>query len=101
MYIKATDTELDFGYTAIQWEGAIPSSFPYAFKKHSLTWEKLNTLNKEEQLVAIGDALIKTINSRKRQYLKCQFCGEKYSLEHRFDKDTCYGCATSQYDTIY
>jgi len=65
---------------------------PGVYKKHSLPWETLQSLNKEKQQEMILELLMKTINTRKRQYRKYQFCCEKVAVEHRFDKDTCRLC---------
>ncbi|MFF5996555.1 hypothetical protein AAGS61_17730 [Lysinibacillus sp. KU-BSD001] len=101
VYIRATEIGLEFGYETIQWEGYMISTTPSIFKKHTLIWEELNFSNKMEQLDIIVNFLIKTINSRKRQYRKCQFCNEKVTFEHRFDKDTCQTCASDHLGVVY
>lgn len=58
-------------------------------------------LSTEEQQEAILNLLMKTINSRKRQYRKCQYCGEKVAIEHRFDQNTCHGCASEHFGVVY
>ena len=73
----------------------------FMFKKHILIWKDIEVLNKEEQQEAILNLLMKTISSRKRQYRKCQFCNEKVAIEHRFDKDTCHGCASQHFGVLY
>ena len=92
---------LEFGFEATQWDGPLPATIPGVYKKHLLPWEDLKSINHEEQVQIILDLLLKTINSRKRQYRKCQFCGEKVPIEHRFDKDTCHGCASEQFNVVY
>lgn len=74
---------------------------PGVYKKHSLPWETLHSLNKEKQQEMILELLMKTINTRKRQYRKYQFCGEKVAIEHRFDKDTCHSCASEHFGVVY
>ncbi|MCM3390243.1 hypothetical protein M3649_19275 [Ureibacillus chungkukjangi] len=101
IYIRTTDDGLEFGFEATQWDGPIPASVPGVYKKHYLTWGNLQLLNKEEQQEMVLELLMKTINSRKRQYRKCQFCGEKVAVEHRFDKDTCHGCASTNFGVLY
>lgn len=101
VYIRTTLIGLDFGYEAIQWDGAILNPTPNTFKKHTLTWNKLNSLNKAEQQDIIINLLTKTINTRKRQYRKCEFCSEKVAFEHRFDNNTCHACASNHYGVVY
>lgn len=91
---------LEFGFESVQWiDGHTP--MPYMFKKYTLNWEEIEVLNKEEQQEVILNLLMKTINSRKRQYRKCQFCKEKVAIEHRFDKNTCHGCASQHFGVVY
>lgn len=101
VYLKATKEGLEFGYEATQWDGYMPSQILSVYKKLLLTWEKLQSLNKVEQQELILDLLMKTINSRKRQYRKCQFCGDKVAIEHRFDQNTCHGCASEHFGVVY
>ncbi len=101
VYIRFTDAGLDFGYEAVQWNGPIPAPVPGIYTKHSLSWKEVQSLNREEQQDVMLELLLKTINTRKRQYRKCQFCGEKVAKEHRFDNDTCHGCASRQFGVVY
>lgn len=100
VYIKWTLLGLEIGYEATQWlDGHTPVAG--LMKKHLLTWETLQSLNNEKQQEMILELLMKTIHSRKRQYRKCQFCKEKVPVEHRFDKDTCFGCASERWGIVY
>ncbi|MEK5233845.1 hypothetical protein MHB42_19305 [Lysinibacillus sp. FSL K6-0232] len=101
VYIRPTNEGLEFGFEATRWDGYMPSPFPGVYKKHSLTWESIQSLNKEDQQEKILELLLKTINSRKRQYRKCQFCGERVAIEHRFDQNTCHGCASEHLGVVY
>ncbi|WP_462411450.1 hypothetical protein [Neobacillus sp. Marseille-QA0830] len=101
IYILPTNLGLEFGYEAVQWDGPIPSPYPGMFKKHFVNWETIESMNKEKQKQTLFELLLKTINLRKRQYRKCKFCGEKVAIEHRFNQDTCHGCATEQYGVVY
>ncbi|MCH6265080.1 hypothetical protein [Neobacillus citreus] len=100
VYIKSTLLGLEIGYEATLWlDGHTPVAG--LMKKHLLTWETLQSLNNEKQQEMILELLMKTIHSRKRQYRKCQFCEEKLPVEHRFDKDTCFGCASERWGIVY
>ncbi|MFE8698258.1 hypothetical protein ACFYKT_18200 [Cytobacillus sp. FJAT-53684] len=100
VYIRATHEGLEFGFEATKWlDGHTP--FPYMYKKHTLKWADLEKLSKGEQQEAILNLLMKTISSRKRQYWKCQYCGGKIAIEHRFDPNTCHGCASENFGVIY
>jgi hypothetical protein len=101
VYIRFTDEGLDFGYEAVQWEGPVPAKTPGIFNKQSISWDTMQALEKENQQAIMLDMLLKTISTRKRQYRKCQFCGNKVAKEHRFDRDTCHGCATEQFRVLY
>ncbi|MGG3235586.1 hypothetical protein ABEP17_19355 [Priestia flexa] len=101
VYLRTTNDGLEFGYEATQWNGYMPSPAPGVYRKHSLSWETLQSLSKVEQQEIILELLMKTINTRKRQYRKCQFCGEKVAVENRFDKDTCHGCASEHLGVVY
>jgi hypothetical protein len=101
VYLRTTDDGLEFGYEATQWDGNMPSSVPGIYKKHLLSWEILQSLSKEKQQEIILELLMRTINSRKRQYRKCQFCSEKVAVEHRFNKDTCHGCVSKHFGVVY
>ncbi len=101
VYLRSTDEGLELGYKATQWNGPVPAPFPGVYKKHSLSWDTLHSLEKKEQQELVLDLLMKTINFRKRQYRKCQFCGEKVAPEHRFDQNTCHGCASEHFGVVY
>jgi hypothetical protein len=101
VYIRHTDAGLEFGYEAIQWNGPVPAPTPGIYKTQSLPWDAMQTLNKEEQQTIMLELLLKTINTRKRHYRKCQYCGDKVAKEHRFDRDTCHGCASEQFGVVY
>jgi len=100
VYIKPTHEGLEFGFEGTKWiDGHTPS--PYMYKKHTLIWDHVDDLSKEEQQQAILNILMKTINSRKRQYRKCQFCSEKVATEHRIDQNTCHSCASEHLGVVY
>lgn len=96
---RTTIVGLKLGFEAIFWFGHVPS--PGLVKKHSVTWDTLQSLDKEQQQEMILELLLKTINSRKRQYRKCQFCGEKIANGHRIDKDTCHSCASEHLGVVF
>jgi hypothetical protein len=100
VFICATDDGLVFGYHSIRWDHpGIPT--PTWIIKYKLSWETLHPLHSEEKKEKILDMFLKTIHSRKRQYRKCQFCGDKFPPEHRFDWQTCHGCATKYLGIVY
>jgi hypothetical protein len=99
IYVQPTMDGIQFGYHSIYWEGHQP--IPTLKKKHLLSWESLAPLSYKQQEELVIDLLLKTIASRKRQYQTCQFCGEKVSSEHLFNKKTCHGCATEHFGVIY
>src|SRR5690606_20491441 len=99
VYLRKTDEGLKFGYDSIQWIGQIPN--PCLIQKHSLTWESIESTSKQKLHLLIHELLMKTINSRKRTYRKCQFCENKVATEHRFDKNTCHSCASEHCDVVY
>ncbi|VEF47510.1 Uncharacterised protein [Bacillus freudenreichii] len=101
VFLRTTIDGLEFGYEAAQWDGYMPSPVPGVYIKHSLSWEILESIGKEKQQEMILDLLMKTIHSRKRQYRQCQFCNIKVVAEHRFDKNTCYGCASKHFGVVY
>lgn len=101
VFIRTSIEGLEFGYEATQWDGPISASLPGIYRKQSLSWESLQSMSVKEQQAIIHDLLMNTINSRKRQYRKCQFCGEKVAVEHRFDNDTCHGCASVKFGVVY
>ncbi|MEK4229735.1 hypothetical protein [Solibacillus sp. FSL H8-0538] len=101
VYILATDEGLEFGYEATFWDGYMPAPLPGIFKKHSSSWQELQSLSTAEQQEIILKRVMKTINSRKRQYRKCLFCGEHVAAEHRFNNDTCHGCASAYLGVVY
>lgn len=99
VYIKPTKKGLEFGYEGVKWNGQIPEL--YFYKKHLLNWNDFEKFNTEERQEKILELLMKTMNTRKRQYKECQFCGEKVATEHRFDKNTCHGCASEHLGVVY
>lgn len=101
VFIKATDNGLIFGFETVQWDGPIPASTPAIHIKHTLSWSDLVSLDLKGQQMLMLDVLMKTINSRKRQYRTCKFCSEKVAIEHRYDQNTCHGCASEQYGVLY
>lgn len=74
---------------------------PGSVKKHSVTWDTFPSLGSEQQQELILELLMKTINSRKRQYRKCQFCGKKVANEHRIDHNTCQSCASKHLGVFF
>lgn len=101
IYIRATNNGLEFGYKAMQWDGYIPASSPIMYKEYSLNWDLLQLLSSQKQQEAVLKLLMKTINTRKKQYRKCQFCTKKIAVEHHFDKDTCHSCASKHFGVVY
>jgi len=99
VYIQSTFEELEIGYRGLEWNGHEP--IQVNIKKHILPWELLKTLSKEEKLNEVLSLLIKTINSRKRHYRKCNYCGEKVAVEHRYDKHTCHSCSSTYLGILY
>jgi hypothetical protein len=100
VFIRATDDGLVFGYKSIRWDGPATPTTTW-ITKYTLSWETLQLLNSEQKKEKILNMLLKTINSRKRQYRKCRFCGDKFPPEHRFDQHTCHGCATQFLGVVY
>jgi hypothetical protein len=99
VFVQPTDDGVNFGYYSISWESHTP--VPRFAVKHTLSWEALEHLTETEKEALAFDKLLKTINSRKRQYKMCQFCGEKVPPEHSFNAKTCHGCATEHFHAIY
>lgn len=101
VYLQKTKEGIECGYEATGWDGYMPSVIPVVYKKHTLSWENLQPLTKDEQQQLIVDLLMKTITSRKRQYRKCQYCNDKVAVEHRFNSNTCHGCASDYLGVDY
>ncbi|WP_404457914.1 hypothetical protein [Oceanobacillus kapialis] len=101
VYIKTTNEGLEFGYIATRWDGYMVLLPSGQYKKHLLPWSSIKLMNKENQQERILELLMKTINSRKRQYRKCQFCGEKLATEHRIDDNTCHSCASKYLGVVF
>lgn len=99
VFVQSTLEGIAIGYHSIEWHGHHPE--PITITKHLVNWETLEQVSHEEQENMVLDALLKTINSRKRHYKTCQFCGERTSREHRFNGRTCHGCATKHFHVIY
>lgn len=99
IYLQSTFVGLEVGFRGIEWNGHEPIQIN--IKKHILPWELLKTLSKEEILSEVLSLLMKTINSKKRHYSKCNYCGEKVAIEHRFDKHTCHSCASTNLGVLY
>lgn len=100
IFIRSGTDGLVFGYKAIRWEGpSTPTPCEYAL--YSLAWETLKSMNVEEQQKMILGLLMDTIDIRKEQYSQCQFCGRQAAVEHRFDNNTCHGCASNHFGIVY
>lgn len=94
VYIKLTHMGLEFGYEATKWEGHTP--VPYLYTVDILYWEDIESLSKrDKQEKLLLDFLMKTIKTREKDFQKCQYCRRKVVKEHRFNENTCYGCATN------
>jgi hypothetical protein len=39
--------------------------------------------------------------ARRTEYRICRFCGRSVPVEHRFDNDTCHGCASTHLGVVY
>ncbi|MEH7440643.1 hypothetical protein V7182_24640 [Neobacillus drentensis] len=99
IFLQISLDSIAFGYESIEWHGHEPA--PIFVTKKVVTWDSLATLTQQEKESIILETLLKTIQSRKRQYKTCQFCGEKTPPEHRFNSHTCHGCATEHFGVIY
>jgi hypothetical protein len=99
IFLQTSLNGIAFGYQSIEWQGHVPA--PIFVTMKVITWDLLTTLPQQEKESTILDALLKTIQSRKRQYKTCQFCGEKTPPEHRINSNTCHGCATEHFGVIY
>jgi hypothetical protein len=97
--VAVNNDGVSFGYDSIRWDGHFP--FPIIVTKHTLSWEMLSSLTEEEKETLAIDTFIKTINTRKRQYKTCQFCGEKVPAEHRINSRTCHSCATEHFHVVF
>ncbi|KML03170.1 hypothetical protein [Rossellomorea marisflavi] len=98
IYISLSNQELEIGYIKDIWYSPC-SPEPTKYRKHVMYMT--DHLSVEDQTEQILGLLLKTIQSRKRQYRSCLFCGIKVNPEHRYDKDTCHGCATYHYGIKY
>jgi NADH pyrophosphatase NudC (nudix superfamily) len=101
VYVRKTTEEMEFGFEATQWDGYMPAPYPSIYPKYSTSLDSLRSLEEEEMKEKILELLMKTINSRKRQYRKCQFCGKKVAKQHRFNKSTCHRCASKHFGIVY
>ncbi len=100
IFIRSGTDWLVFGYETIRWERpSTPTPCEYAL--YTLEWETLKLMNVEEQQKTILCLLTDTIDIRKEQYSQCQFCGRQVAVEHRFDDNTCHGCASNYFGIIY
>ncbi len=99
IYVFVLEDGLEFGYVGDEWRGHTP--IPINIKKHFLPLNFPVSNNETIVTEQILEFLLKTVQSRKRQYRTCQFCNLKVAAEHRFDKNTCHGCATEHYGVIY
>jgi len=41
------------------------------------------------------------LRARQEQFAACRYCGERVAPEHRYDDETCQGCASSQMGVVY
>ena len=82
------------------------------FRLPSVDWvhpgipERTSQLWKRAEIDELDDKdlvawIMKARQARKRQFKKCQFCGEMVPPEHRFDGQTCHGCASDKYEVDY
>lgn len=99
IFAAVNNDGVSFGYDSIRWDGHF--QLPIIVTKHTLSWEMLENLTEEEKETLAIDTFNKTINSRKRQYKTCQFCGEKVPPEHLFNSRTCDSCATEHFHVVY
>ncbi|RFU71463.1 hypothetical protein D0469_01080 [Peribacillus saganii] len=100
VFIQSTSEGIKVGYQIIRWMGPHYPT-PALEVKHVLAWDSLERLALEDKESKLLEILLKTIDTRKRQYKTCQFCGCKIAPEHRFDKDTCHTCASEQFGVVY
>jgi hypothetical protein len=98
VYISLMDQGLEFGYIGVRWKDS-HTPVPVKIKKHFLS--VTDYLSIRDHTSQMTDLLLKTIQSRKRQYRTCKFCERKVSREHRFDANTCHNCASVHYGVKY
>ncbi|MCA1063872.1 hypothetical protein QTG56_01420 [Rossellomorea sp. AcN35-11] len=98
VYITLLDDGLEFGYIGFIWVDSHTPD-PVKVKKHFLpVTDHFSISDHTDQMTTL---LLKTIQSRKRQYRECKFCKRKVCPEHRFDADTCHDCSTVYYGVKY
>ncbi|MBN8252885.1 hypothetical protein LZP85_01090 [Priestia flexa] len=101
VYMRTMNEGLSFGYETVQWDGPIPASEPAIHQIHILYWKEVELLSHVQLCEKITKLLIQTIEKRKSEYARCQFCKDLVSQEHRFDEQTCHSCASRQYGVVY
>ncbi|WP_226536408.1 hypothetical protein [Fictibacillus halophilus] len=92
IFLVVTRLGLEWGYDTYVWDG--PAT-PVPTKRiiRNLSWDTLNSLNVEERKDKIIYEMVKAVDSKKREYLRCKFCNNKMHSTEFYDNTTCIICA--------
>lgn len=99
VFFQIVSEGIQLGHHTIFWEGHHPE--PIFKTTRLISWETLRPLNMEEKEAELTSAFLKVIALRKLQFRACQFCGGRFPPEQRFNRRTCYSCASRQYGIVY
>ncbi len=92
--VLVTAEAIELRLSTVEW-----TCGPYGPAPASRLWKRVRARDlSDERLRELIDAARRV---RQREFRRCRFCGERVPPEHRFDKDTCHGCASSHLQVVY
>jgi hypothetical protein len=65
----------------------------------SRLWKRVKADGLEDE--KLGQLLGEAQEARGRQFTKCRYCGERVAPEHRYSRNVCQGCSSSQLGVVY
>lgn len=92
IFLAANTKGLEWGYDSVNWvDPATP--IPTKETSYKISWEALNSMSAEGKMEKMIDTTIKYVNSKKREYRRCEYCNRKMHSKEFYDKTTCFECA--------
>ncbi len=71
----------------------------HAPKCGSRLWRRLSWKKAAE--AGIANVVMEAMRKRRSEFHKCRYCGELVPVEHRYDGNTCHGCASKHLGVVY
>ncbi|MDA2929037.1 hypothetical protein MYX84_03650 [Acidobacteria bacterium AH-259-O06] len=92
--IAITPEAIEFRLPTIEW--TMGSHGPAS---SSQLWKR--AVAEDIQDSELEELIKRALRARRREFKRCQYCGELVPPEHRIEKDVCHGCASKHLGVVF